>query len=773
MEGDVERETWSDRAAPVAERVKDLMARMTIEEKIGQLYGVWLGVDETTGEVAPYQHDMGPSAVGWEQLVARGVGQLTRPYGTVPVEPVTGARNLARTQEEIRKASRFAIPALVHEECLTGVAVWKTPVYPSPLCWGASFDPELIERLGARIGQLMTRLGAHQGLAPVLDVVRDLRWGRTEETIGEDPYLVGMIGSAYVRGLESAGVVATLKHFVGHSASRSARNLAPVSIGRRELADVFLPPFEMALRSGARSVMNNYTDLDGVPVAADRTLLTDLLRDTYGFDGTVVSDYFSVAFLQKLHGVAGTGQEAASLALAAGIDVELPMVDCYGQPLLDGVGSGEIDVTLVDRALERVLRQKCELGLLDPDWSPEPPLLKEGDVDLDDEPSRALAREIAQRGVVLLSNDGILPLGRGLQVALVGPRADSASAMLGDYSFPMHAGRRFPDVAMGVAVPTVREVLAQSPARYVLSFAQGCSVLEGDDETIGAAAGVAAKADVCIAVLGDHAGLFGAGTSGEGCDAVDLALPGRQGDLLEALLATGTPVVLVLLVGRPYDISAYASRLAAVICGFFPGEEGAAAIADVLSGHVNPSGRLPVSFPARGGGQPGSYLGAPLAQASKVSSIDPTPLFPFGHGLSYAPVTWAAVERRSGASWPTDGSCEISVVLRNDNERSTTEVVQVYLQDPVAEVARPVRQLIGTARVDLPAGATRTARFSLHADLTAYTGRGGHRQVDPGEVRLLVGVSSAAIKETLSFVLTGPKRAVGFERVLHPAVEIV
>ncbi len=747
---------WRDRGAPVADRVRDLMARMTIEEKIGQLYGVWLGPDEQTGEVAPYQGEMGTGDGGWKGWLARGVGQLTRPYGTAPVEPAAGARTLAATQAEIMRAGRFSIPALVHEECLTGVSVWKAPVFPSPLCWGATFDPELIERLGADIGRLMVRLGVHQGLAPVLDVARDFRWGRTEETIGEDPYLVGTIGSAYVRGLESAGVVATLKHFVGYSSSRSGRNLAPVSIGARELADVFLPPFEMALRSGARSVMNSYTDLDGVPVAADETLLTQLLRHRYGFDGTVVSDYFAVAFLQKLHGVAGNPAEAAALALKAGIDVELPMVDCYGQPLIDAAASGQVPTELVDRALERVLRQKCQLGLLDPDWSPEPPLLSEGAEVLDDAPSRALALEIARRSLVLLANDGTLPLRAGLRVALVGPRADVAGAMLGDYSFPLHAGRRFPEVAMGVLVPTLREVLGQDPAGYQLSYAPGCPVTGGTDEEIAEAAGLAAEAEICLAVLGDHASLFGGGTSGEGCDALDLLLPGRQGELLDALLATGTPVVLVLLVGRPYDISSVAGRLAAAVCGFFPGEEGAAAIADVLSGRVGPSGRLPVSFPGPGGGQPGTYLGPALAQASRVSSADPTPRFPFGHGLSYAPVTWLGVERRSPADWPSDGSCEIAVRLGNSGGTPATEVVQVYLQDPVAEVARPARQLIGAARVQVAAGTTRTVVFTIHADLTSYTGGAGHRQVDPGEIRLLVGASSTDIKEVLVFSLRGP-----------------
>ena len=291
-------ETWRDPGASIDDRVKDLMSKMTMTEKVAQLYGIRLTVSEATGEVMPYQVDLEAGGIAWDDLLSRGVGQLTRYYGTAPVDPVAGARSLAQTQREVMRTSRLGIPALVHEECLTGVATWKAPIFPSPLCWGATFDPELVERVRAHIGQLMSRLGVHQGLAPVLDVVRDLRWGRTEETIGEDPYLVGTIGSAYVRGLQSAGVVATLKHFAGHSASRAARNLAPVSIGRRELSDVLLPPFEMALRSGARSVMNSYTDLDGVPVAADEALLTDRLRGTYGFTGTVVSDYNAIIYLK-------------------------------------------------------------------------------------------------------------------------------------------------------------------------------------------------------------------------------------------------------------------------------------------------------------------------------------------------------------------------------------------------------------------------------------------------------------------------------------------
>ena len=771
IERSLSTETWRDPAAAIADRVRDLLARMTIREKIAQLSALWVHMGAASAAVAPHQHESVSAAGPWATLISDGVGQLTRPYGTAPVSPADGARALAGRQRQIIAAGRLGIPAMVHEECLTGLEAWQATVFPSPLCWGASFDPVLVEQMSAHIGGVMRRLGVHQGLAPVLDVVRDMRWGRTEEAIGEDPYLVGLVGSGYVRGLESAGIVATLKHFAGYSASRGARNMAPVSIGPRELADVLLPPFEMALRAGARSVMSSYTDLDGVPVAADPTLLTGLLRDGLGFTGTVVSDYFSVAFLHTLHGVAGTRTSAAHLALQAGVDVELPMVDCYGEPLRTGIESGLIDMALLDRAVARVLSQKCELGLLDPDWAAGPG--PDGtDVDLDDAQSRALAGQLARRSIVLLRNEGVLPLAPGQRIAVVGPRADDPGAMLGCYSFPRHVGVHYPDLALGIEIPTVLAALRADPAGYLVSYAPGCPVLGGTDADIAAAARTAAGADVCVAVLGDQAGLFGVGTSGEGCDAADLRLPGRQGELLGALLDTGTPVVLILLVGRPYELSEQVDRLAAALCGFFPGEEGGAALADILSGRVNPSGHLPISFPSAGATQPSTYLAPQLGQRNDVSTIDPTPVFPFGHGLSYAPASWVDAALTGSAEWPTDGTCQLAVTLRNDAGRPTTEVVQVYLHDPVAEVARPTQQLIAASRVDLNPGQTRTAVITLHADLTSYTGRSGRRQVDPGAVELRVGASSADIRATLRCTLTGPPRHPGPHRALEPDVKL-
>lgn len=757
-------ELWQDTQASVEARVADLMGRMTLAEKIGQLSGIWK-VDPEVGEMAPMLRDgMGPAQL-WANLIADGLGQLTRPFGTEPVTPAAGLEALAERQRQVIAANRFGIPAQVHEECLTGLNAWQATVYPAPLCWAASFDPELVERMGAKISADMRSLGIHQGLAPVLDVVRDARWGRVEESLGEDPFLVGLIGSAYVRGLESGGVVATLKHFAGYSGSRAARNLAPVSMGPREFADVILPPFEMALRAGARSVMNSYTDTDGVPAAADPALLTTLLRDTLGFGGVVVADYFAIAFLETLHHVAGSPGEAARLALEAGIDVELPSVNAYGEPLTKAVEDGLVDEKLVDRALARVLAQKCELGLLDPGWSP----AEVRDVDLDDEAGRAIALELARRSTVLLANDGTLPLREGSRLAVVGPRADTPQAMMGCYSFPMHVLVHYDDIEIGLEVPTVREALADD---FDVTYAEGCSVLGGTDEQIAEAVAAARQADVCVAVLGDQAGLFGKGTSGEGCDVATLDLPGRQEELLEALLATGTPVVAVLLVGRPYDLSRQADRLAGLVAGFFPGEEGARALADVLSGRVNPSGRLPVSFPGAGSTQPSTYLAAPLGQRSEVSVVDPTALYPFGHGLSYANATWGEVSAVTGEQWDTESTCEIAVELSNDADRTVSEVVQVYLHDPVSSVVRPVQQLVAAARVDLEPGQRTRVRFGLSADLTSFTGRDLVRIVEPGAVELRVGASSTDIRAVLGFEMVGSTRQLGAERVLQPTVVV-
>ncbi|WP_431729409.1 glycoside hydrolase family 3 N-terminal domain-containing protein [Verrucosispora sp. TAA-831] len=764
-----DEDRWRDPALRPDERADALIPLMSLEEKVAQLVGLWVGADASGEGVAPHQTDMVEHTPPWTEAIRHGLGQLTRPYGTAPVDPVLGARSLAASQAQIVAASRFGIPAQVHEECLTGFAAWRATVYPAPLTWGAAFDPELVEEMADRIGRSMRAAGVHQGLAPVLDVTRDYRWGRTEETIGEDPYLVGTVGAAYVRGLERAGVVATLKHFAGYSASRGGRNLAPVPMGRRELADVILPPFEMALRlGGARSVMHSYAEIDGVPVAADEELLTGLLRDRWGFTGVLVADYFAIRFLQSLHGVAADAGHAAGLALRAGIDVELPTVDAYGAPLVAAVRSGAVAEALVDRALRRVLIQKIELGLLDEDWQELP-----ADVDelrLDDEAGRSVALRLARQSVVLLRNShGVLPLAAERQVALIGPVADDPMAMLGCYSFPLHVGVHHPEHGVGVEIPSLRTALQQRHPR--LTYLPGTAVTGDDTSGIAAAVQAAAEADVVVLAVGDRAGMFGRGTSGEGCDAVDLDLPGVQAELVRAVLATGTPVVLVVLSGRPYALGAQMDDAAAVVQAFFPGQLGGQALAEVLTGEVNPSGRLPVSVPRHGGGLPGTYLSPPLGHRTQVSSVDPTPAFPFGHGLSYTTFEWgdatvAGADEDGPTSWPVDGTATVGVTVRNTGSWAGTEVVQLYLHDPVAQTTRPVVRLVGYARVPLRPGEAARVTFEVPADVASFTGLRGRRVVEPGDVELRLARSSGDPVARLALRLVGTEREVGPEREL-------
>ncbi|MEY9840095.1 beta-xylosidase [Streptacidiphilus sp. EB103A] len=772
---------WQDTSLPAGERADALIAAMTLREKVAQLVGVWVGASAEGDEVAPHQHDL-EEPVDLDALLPHGLGQLTRPFGTAPIDPALGALSLLRSQRRIAAANRFGIPALAHEECLAGFAAWGATAYPVPLSWGATFNPELVRAMAAAIGRDMRAVGVHQGLAPVLDVVRDARWGRVEETIGEDPYLVGTIATAYVVGLESAGIIATLKHFAGYSASTAGRNLAPVAMGPRERADVILPPFEMAVREGRpRSVMSAYTDTDGIPSAADQDLLTGLLRDTWGFTGTVVADYFGIAFLKLLHGVAADWGDAAGIALAGGVDVELPTVRTFGEPLLAAVASGAVPEQLVDRALRRVLVQKAGLGLLDPDWDPVPsalgsidldaPGLLRGRVDLDTPANRALAEEVAEQAVVLLRNDGTLPLPRPRRIAVIGPNADTPRALLGCYAFPVHVGGMHPEMPAGIDLPTLLDqVTAEFPASEVVT-APGTTV-DGDDASgIAEAAELARGADVVLLALGDRAGLFGRGTSGEGCDAESLELPGLQQQLLDALLDVGTPLVVVLLAGRPYALGRAVTEAAGIVQAFFPGEAGARAVAGVLSGRVNPSGRLPVSVPGRPGVQPSTYLAARLARASSVSSTDPTPAYGFGHGLSYTDFDWSDLELVEAAA-DTAGEFRIALTVRNTGGRSGTEVVQLYLHDPVASVVQPVQRLIGYRRIPLAAGERARLRITVPADLASFTGRDGQRIVEPGELELRLAASCTETRLTARVTLTGPVRALDHLRRLHADFEV-
>ncbi|MDO8106608.1 glycoside hydrolase family 3 N-terminal domain-containing protein [Isoptericola sp. b441] len=735
-------------------RVRELLARMTIEEKVAQLVGFW--VDQGGEVVAPMAGEMATSG-RLAEATQHGLGHLTRVYGTRPVDPAERMAWLWAEQRRLRSQTRLGIPALVHEECLTGLAAWQAATYPTPLAWGATFDPDLVREAAGLIGASMRDLGVHQGLAPVLDVIRDPRWGRVDECIAEDPYLVGTVGTAYVQGLQGAGVHATLKHFLGYSASRAGRNHAPVEAGPRTIADVFLPPFEMALLDGgARSVMNAYVELDGIPVASSSQYLTDVLRDGLGFDGVVVADYFAVAFLHLMHAVAADRAEAATLALTAGIDVELPGADAYPE-LVELVRSGTLDESWVDRAVLRVLNQKESLGLLDATFEDAPPT----EIDLDPPEQREMARRLAEESVVLLTNDGHLPLAGPARVAVIGPNADRSEALMGCYSFVNHVMPYHPDEPAGIEVPTVLEALRSELPGSTVRYAPGCTVEGEDRSAFDEAVALARESDVAILVMGDQAGLFGRGTVGEGNDSESLELPGVQRELVEAVQATGTPVVLVLVTGRPYAIGWAVEgpgAAAAVVQSFFPGEEGGTAIARVLSGRVNPSGRLPITMPRSAGAQPYSYLHPILGGPSDVTAATSAPVLPFGHGLSYTTVEHSGLA--VDPEVPTDGTVVVDVVVRNTGDRAGTDVVQLYGRDVHAAVTRPVAQLLGYRRVDLEPGESASVRFAVPTARLAYTDRSMRKVVEPGEVELWVGPSCEAKETSATVRLTGAVHAV-------------
>jgi beta-glucosidase len=753
------RPAWRDETLPPRERAAALLAEMTIAERLQQLGSTWPNAEGASGDVAPMQ-DTQTRAAPFDDAIKDGLGQLTRVFGTAPIEPEAGMSKLRDLQRAVVAANRFGVPAVAHEECLTGFTAWKATVYPTSLAWAATFDTSLIEQMGTAIGRDMAAVGIHQGLSPVLDVVRDYRWGRVEETMGEDPYLVGELAAAYVRGLQSAGVVATLKHFAGYAASRGARNHAPVSVGPRELADVILPPFEKAVvAAGVRSVMNAYNDNDGIPAAVDASLLTDLLRNTWGFEGTVVSDYWAIPFVHSMHKVAADDRDAAAQTLLAGIDVELPHTLGYDQQLLDDPQLHDA----IDAAALRVLTQKAELGLLDEGWeSPQPTT-----VDLDSADNRALARTIAEQSVVLLRNDAqSLPLSAPRSIAVIGPGADDAGCLFGCYSFVNHVVPNHPGLDIGVEAPTVLDALRAEYGDAIIGAEQGVPILGGDDAGIDRAVALATQATTTILVVGDRSGMFGHGTSGEGCDAEDLRLPGRQGELVERVLAASDDVILVVLSGRPYAIGAASQQATATLQVFFPGEEGASAIAGVISGRVNPSGKLPVQIPGDRANQPGTYLAPPLALRSDgVSNLDPSPAYPFGHGLSYTDfdVDDLAV---SASMISTDGSLTISTVVRNSGQHRGRWVGQLYLSDPVASVTRPVRALIAFVDADLAPGESASVEIDFDADLSSFTGRDGRRRVEAGELTLTLASSAADAGAAVTIHLTGDDRLVDHTRTL-------
>lgn len=771
--------TYQNPTKTIDERVENLLSLMTVEEKIAQMHAAWLILSEDGRHEIRGSRFAGASDAGViDELLKNGLGQITRPLGTHSVDPVKGVRALNCLQKHLVEETRLGIPVISHEECLSGLMARNGTIFPSSLAYGATWNPDLITKVGAAIGAESLSVGCRQGLAPVLDVARDARWGRTEETFGEDPYLTGVMATRYVRGLQGKNreVLATLKHYVGHSFSEGGRNHAPVHLGWRELNDDFMLPFEMAVKLGnAGSVMPAYHDIDNEPLHASSHLLTQVLRDQWGFDGLIVADYIGVSLLYTHHGVAADRAEAAALAFNAGLDIELPADDCASR-LREALDRGLITMDTIDETVRRVLGEKFRLGLF------EKPFADDGAVALRTEETVELAREVAEQAIVILDNDGILPLDEELRIAVIGPTADDPLAQLGDYSFPVHLiNCDEHEDAANVITPLAG--LREAFGTDRVTFAQGCFILEergagapvfpGDVEDntnlqldsllskrldlIDEAMDAASAADVAIVCLGDLSGIFQTGTVGEGSDVDALDLPGIQQKLLDAVLATGKPVVVVLTSGRPYNLGGAEPKLAAQVMAFFGGEQGGRALANVLTGAVEPSGRLTLSVPRNAGASPYYYnhkfksSGTPVARHFGSE-------YPFGHGLSYTQFEYSDLTIESGKVDIQSGEIRLSFAIRNTGTRDGVEVPQLYVRDRLASLVRPVKELKGFGRVELDAGACAQLVFTVPVDMLNFTGPDGFRLIEPGFFDLMIGSSSANIRLKTEVEVTGDVR---------------
>ena len=549
------------------DRVKRLLSQMSLDEKIAQLGSYWIFNLQTRGQM-----DWAKTA----EKLKYGIGQITRLAGASTLDPLSAARTANRIQKLLVEQTRLGIPAILHEECCSGALMLGGTNFPQMLGLASTFEPALAQEMATAIRKQLLAIGARQGLGPVLDLGRDPRWGRVEETFGEDPMLVSHFGTAYIRGLQSEdlahGVAATGKHFVGHSLSQAGLNCGPVHAGIREIYDVYLAPYQAAIRDAKlAAIMNAYPELDGEVVAASRRILTDLLRGQLGFDGLVVSDYEAIQMLHNFHQIATDMPEAARMALSAGIDVELPMVVAYGEPLRAALEHGDIGLELVDQAVRRHLRTKFALGLF------ENPYVDEGRVweVIETPEQRTLAREIARKSMVLLKNDGLLPLPKSIEtLAVIGPNAHEGRNQLGDYSYAamsqLMTYRAFEGSAFEhadgrgsspheVKVTTVLDGIraAVAPPTTVF-YAKGCETLGGNASQALEAVNAAKQSDAVVLVLGDRSGLTLDCTSGEARDSADLRLPEAQEQLAQAVLAAGKPTVVVLITGRPYVLSALA-----------------------------------------------------------------------------------------------------------------------------------------------------------------------------------------------------------------------
>lgn len=739
---------------PVETRVADLLSRMTLEEKVGQLLCPlgWEMYEIKGNDVLPSDK--------FKQLIKdRNAGMLWATYRADPwtkktlatgLNPALAAKAGNALQKYVMENTRLGIPLFLAEEAPHGHMAIGATVFPTGIGMAATWSPQLINEVGKAIGKEIRLQGGHISYGPVLDLVRDPRWSRVEETFGEDPVLTGEIGKAMVEGLGGGDLsrpystLPTLKHFLAYGISESGQNGNPSFAGIRELHENFLPPFRQAINAGALSVMTSYNSMDGIPCTANHYLLTELLRDEWKFKGFVVSDLYSIEGIHQSHFVASTMKEAAVMALSAGVDIDLGG-DAY-MNLMDAVNRKEISKEILDAAVSRVLQLKFEMGLfenpyVDPGKAKKEVRCKE---------YVTLARQVAQASITLLKNEhSLLPLDRSMKVALIGPNADNRYNMLGDYTAPQE------EENVKTVLDGIRAKFSSSQVEYV----KGCSIRDTVTSDIEQAVAAAQRSEVVIAVVGGSSARdfktsykeTGAAIAdektisdmecGEGFDRATLSLLGKQQELLKALKATGKPLIVVYIEGRPLDKNWASENADALLTAYYPGQEGGNAIADVLFGEFNPAGRLPFSVP-RSVGQVPVYYNKKAPQSHDYVEMSASPLYSFGYGLSYTTFEYSDLH----LSVLTPHSFEVSCKIRNTGKYDGEEVVQLYLRDEYASVVQPLKQLKHFARLFLKCGEEQEVKFVLSEEDFALVDRNLKRVVEPGTFQVMIGAASDDIR---------------------------
>ena len=736
---------YLDPKATADERACDLLSRMTIEEKVRQMGRSMSGGVSENGKFS--------ILLARRALTQKGIGFVFEPR----LDPASSARAVIEIQKYLINKSRLGIPALIISECVHGHLAPESTMFPAAISLASTWDPSLLKKIASVAALEASAVGIRQALSPNLDLGREPRWGRIEETYGEDPYLCSRLAVAYIRGLQGKGstidsnhVVATAKHFAAHGSPAGGLNMAPVAVGMRELRTLYLPPFKAAVtEAGALSIMSAYHEIDGVPCSKSKLLLTKILREEWGFKGYVVSDGMAIEMLATFHRTAANLREAGRQALEAGIDVEAPRIKGFGKNLLELVNKGELAIETIDRAVLRILRVKFLAGLFENPY-PDP---KRAAALTNCDKHRKLARKAACESVVLLKNQGgLLPLRRDLQsIAVIGPNADAIQ--FGGYSFYKESGV--------TALQGIRNTV--SPKTQV-HYARGCGIFELSKSGFADAIEVAKKAQVAVVLVGGASRMnFGAKgrpiheqdktklpTCGEESDRAELDLPGVQQQLVEAIIATGTPTVVVLINGRPLSVCWIAENVPAILEAWYPGEQGGNAIADILFGKANPSGKLPVSIPRCVGQTPVFYNqkpsgrgyyhqpGMPGRPGKDYVFETPEPLYEFGYGLSYTKFKYSNL-RVTPTTIDPGGQVRVSVDIRNSGSREGKEVVQLYLRDLVSSVTTPVKVLRGFKKINLKPNQGRTVNFVLSAKDLALLDEYMEWIVEPGVFEVMVG----------------------------------